>query len=151
MAQIAGAVMSGAGQLVQGVGALKAGNSNSKALKKQGRGELAAGAAEEARIREAARAAMGDQIGAQFSNGLEGGGGSALDALRESKIQAAIDTLEVRRQARLKSDELNARAKMEKRQGRFALAGAILGAGSTAAGAASDWADARRGRSGGAG
>lgn len=148
MVQAAGAVLSGAGQLVQGVGALKAGNANSKALKKQGRGELAAGAAEEARIREAARSAMGDQIGAQFSNGLEGGSGSALDALRESKIQAALDTLEVRRQARLKSDELNARAKMEKRQGRYALAGAILGAGSTAMSASSDWADARRGRSG---
>lgn len=148
MAQIAGAVLSGAGQIVQGVGALKAGNANSKALKKQARGELAAGAAEEARIREAARSQMGDQVGAQFANGLEGGSGSALDALRESKIQAALDTLEVRRQARLKSDELNQRAKNEKRQGRFALAGAILGAGSTAMGAASDWADARRGRSG---
>ena len=149
MAQIAGAVLSGAGQIVQGVGALKAGNANAKALKKQARGELAAGAAEEARIREAARSQMGDQIGAQFANGLEGGSGSALDALRESKIQAALDTLEVRRQARLKSDELNVRAKLEKRQGRFALAGAILGAGSTAMGATTDWADARRGRSGG--
>lgn len=148
MVQMAGAILSGGGKLVQGVGALKAGNANSKALKKQGRGELGLGAAEEARIREAARAQMGDQIGAQFSNGLEGGSGSALDALRESKIQAALDTLEVRRQARIKSDELNQRAKLEKRQGRFALAGAILGAAGDVAGASSDWADARRGRTG---
>ena len=148
MVQMAGAFLGAGGKLVQGVGALRAGNSNSKALKKQARGELAAGAAEEARIREAARSQMGDQVGAQFSNGLEGGSGSALDALRESKIQAALDTLEVRRQARLKSDELNARAKLEKRQGRYALAGAILGAAGDVASSSGDWADARRGKSG---
>lgn len=147
---VAAAAMA-AGQLVQGVGALAAGNANSKALKKQARGELAAGAAEEARLREAARAQMGEQLAAQFANGMEGGTGSALDALRESKIQAAIDALEIRRGARLKSDELTARAKIEKRQGRFALAGAILGAGSSAMGASNDWADARRGLSGGGG
>jgi hypothetical protein len=137
------------GKIIGGIGALKAGNANSKALKTQARGEMIAGAAEEARIREAARTAMGDQVAAQFGNGLEGGSGSALDALRESKIQAVLDTLEIRRGARIKSDELNARAKLEKRQGRFALASSILGAAGDVASMGSDWADARRGQSGG--
>lgn len=137
------------GKIIGGIGALKAGNANSKALKTQARGELIAGAQEEARIREAARVAMGDQLASQFGNGLEGGSGSALDALRESKIQAVLDTLEIRRGARIKSDELRARAKMEKRQGRFALAGALVGAAGDVAGMSADWADARRGQSGG--
>ncbi len=136
------------GKLVQGVGALKAGNANSKALKNQARGELARGAAEEARVREAARAEIGGQVAAQFGNGLEGGTGTVLDDIRESLINARLDALSIRREARINSEELLARARQEKRQGRYALVGSILGAGSSAAGAASDWADARRGRAG---
>lgn len=142
----AGLAVAGAG--VQAVGSLKAGNANSKALRKQAREELVVGAAEEARVREAARMQMGEQVAAQFGNGLEGGSGSALDALRESKINAALDTLEIRRQARLRSDELTQKAKQAKTQGRFSAASAILGGASQVAGQATDWADARRGRTG---
>lgn len=138
------------GKLVQGIGAYSAGRANAKALKTQARGELISGAAEEARVRDAARAQIGEQVASQFANGLEGGSGSALDAVRESLINARLDALEVRRQARIRSDELLSRAKLEKRQGQFALASSILGAGSSAMSMQSDWADARRGLSGGA-
>ena len=148
--QVAAAMQAG-GQIVQGVGGLLAGNANSKALKKQSRETLASGVAEEARIREAARGTMGDQIAAQFSNGMMGGGGSALDALRESKINSTLDALEIRRQAIGKAQALNAQAKQAKTEGRFALASGILGAGSSIASGRADWADARRGQTSGGG
>lgn len=138
-----------AGKLVQGVGGMAAANANSRALKEQARGELAAGTREEERLRENARKAMGEQVAAQFGNGLMGGTGSALDALRESKINAALDALTIRRAAREKSDALLARAKQEKRAGRLSLVSSILGAGSAAMGGSADWADARRGMGGG--
>lgn len=137
-----------AGSLVQGIGGLAAGNANARALKRQSREELAVGTADEMRVREAARAAIGEQVAAQFGNGMQGGSGSALDALRESKINAALDALEIRRTARQKSESLLARAKQEKRAGRMSLVTSILGAGSAAMGAKADWADARRGMGG---
>jgi hypothetical protein len=143
----AAALMQAGGNIVQGVGGLLAGNANSKALKKQSRETLVQGAAEETRIREAARATMGDQIAAQFSNGFQGGTGSALDALRESKINATLDALEIRRQAMGKAAALRAEAKQQKLQGKFALLSGILGAGSSIAKGSADWADARRGQS----
>ncbi|WP_397604969.1 hypothetical protein [Sphingorhabdus sp.] len=137
------------GNIVQGVGGLLAGNANSKALKKQARETLQQGSAEETRIREAARATMGDQIAAQFSNGFQGGTGSALDALRESKINATLDALEIRRQAMGKAAALRAEAKQQKLQGKLSLLSGILGAGTSVAKGKADWADARRGQSGG--
>ncbi len=143
--QILGAA-SAVGSIVQGVGGLLQGNANSKALKRQSREELASGVAEEARVRDAARATMGDQIAAQFSNGFQGGTGSALDALRESKVNAALDALEIRRQAIGKARALTTQAKQAKTEGRFALLSGILQAGSTVARQQTDWADARRGQ-----
>ncbi len=134
------------GSVVQGVGGLMAGNANSRALKRQSREELAQGAAEESRVRDAARATMGDQVAAQFSNGFQGGSGSALDALRESKVNAALDALEIRRQAMGKAAQLQASAKQAKMEGRFALLSGILQAGSTVQRQQADWADARRGQ-----
>lgn len=142
----AAAAMPAAGNIVQGVGGLLAGNANSKALKKQSRETLVQGNAEETRIREAARATMGEQVAAQFSNGFQGGSGSALDALRESKVNAALDALEIRRQAMGKAAALRAEAKQAKMEGRFALVSGLLGAGSSVARGKADWADARRGQ-----
>lgn len=138
-----------AGQVVGGIGGLASGLSNSSALRRQARGELQAGVDEETRIREAARASMGEQIAAQFSNGMMGGTGSALDALRESAINAKLDALEIRRDAMGRAKALRARAKQEKIGGYFALAEGLIGAAGSFAGAKADWADARRGQSGG--
>jgi hypothetical protein len=134
------------GKVVQGVGGLLQGNANSRALKRQSREELVAGAEEESRVRDAARATMGDQVAAQFSNGLQGGTGSALDALRESKVNATLDALAIRRQAMGKARSLTAQAKQAKMEGRFALLSGILQAGSTVARQAGENSDARRGQ-----
>jgi hypothetical protein len=143
--QAAGA-MSAVGSVVQGVGGLLQGNANSRALKRQSREELIAGAEEESRVRDAARATMGDQVAAQFSNGFQGGSGSALDALRESKVNATLDALAIRRQAMGKARSLTAQARQAKMEGRFALLSGILQAGSKVAQQRTDWADARRGQ-----
>lgn len=135
------------GKIVQGVGGLVAGNANARALKRQSREELALGVAEETRVREAARASDGELIAAQFANGMMGGTGSALDALRESKVNAALDILQIRRQSMGKAMALRAQAKQEKTRGRFALLEGVLGAASSVNQMSSDWADARRGQS----
>lgn len=134
------------GKVVQGVGGLLQGNANARALKRQSREELIAGAEEESRVRDAARATMGDQVAAQFSNGFQGGTGSALDALRESKINATLDALAIRRTAMGKARSLMTQAKQAKTEGRFALLSGILQAGSTVNQQRTDWADARRGQ-----
>lgn len=135
-----------AGALAKGVGGLMAGNANSKALKRQANAEIGVGVAEEARIRDAARAAMGEQSAAQWSNGMTGDSGSALDALAESRINAAMDRLEIRRRAQIRAAELRAQGKQAKREGQFALLEGVIGAGSAAYQMKSDWADARRGQ-----
>lgn len=147
MAQMIPMALMAAGSIVKGVGGLKAGNANARALNREARGTELQGVAEEARVRDAARASMGEQIAAQFANGMQGGTGSALDALRESKVNAALDILEIRRQANARAMELRAQGRQQKRQGRFALIEGLIGAASAGYQANQDWADARRGQS----
>jgi hypothetical protein len=135
-------------QLIQGVGGFMAGQSKKKAAFAQGREELSAANEGERQIRVDARRAIGSQLASQFGNGLEGGTGTALDALRESKIEAALDVLEVRRQGVSRNLSLRAEGKAAEREGYFALASGLLGAASSVHGMQSDWAQARTGRSG---
>ncbi len=139
------------GSLVQGVGAYKAGQANKRAAYAQALEEERTGNAEELRVRDAGRAAIGAQIAGQFGNGFQGGSGSALDALTESQVNAALDALTIRRDAAGKARSLRAQGDQASSQGKFALASSILGAGSAIAGGKSDWAAAKRGTSGGAG
>lgn len=127
------------GSILKGVAGLKAGQQNKKALDAQALEEERTGNAQALRIRAEARRAMGDQIGGQFSNGFQGGSGSAIDALSESQINATMDALEVRRQSASKASAARAEGKMRLSQGKFALAEGIIGAGAKVA----DWADAR--------
>ncbi len=138
-----------AGKLVQGVGNYAASRSQRKALRREARGEELFGAQQELRIRDAARAAIGEQIAAQFGNGLFGGSGSALDSLAESQVNAALDRLTVRADASEKARALRKQGKQVATAGKFALAAGLLGAGSSIQQGQSDWADARRGPSGG--
>lgn len=139
------------GKVIQGVGAYKAGKANSKALMAERRDTMRQGAERELQTRHAARKAMGDQIAAQFSNGMMGGTGSALDALRESQIEAALDVMAIRQETAGRSAQLKSQAKSERTKGKFALAGSIIGAASDAFGMASDWGAANSGSSGGKG
>lgn len=135
------------GQLVQGVGGLLAGNKAKKRAFAQAREELLASNEQERESRINARRAIGSQIAAQWGNGFEGGTGSALDALRESQIEAALDAAEIRRQGVSKAESLRAEGKAAQMEGRFGMASAMLGAASTIGKARNDWAQARSGDS----
>ena len=134
------------GNVVKGIGSFAAGQANAKALHAQAKEEGIAGAAQEAQIREISRKAMGEQVAGQFSNGFQGGTGSALDALHESAVNAAIDAMRVRREATLKAENLHKQGHQAAVQSWFDLASGLLGAGSSAAGMKSDWAAARSGQ-----
>lgn len=142
-----------AGSLVQGVGGLMAGNANAKAARRQGAEERRNAAAQIRRVRTDARRQIGEQYAAMAGNGFEGAasGGTALDALQESQIEAALDVLELRRQGTLRGQALDYEAAQQKRQGRFALVSGILGAGSSYLRADADWAQPRRSGGGGGG
>jgi hypothetical protein len=137
-------IMAGA-QVVQGIGGYAAGRKNKRILNAQATDELNNGAVEAERIRLAAREAMGAQTAAQFSNGLFGGSGSALDALAESQINAAIDALAVKREAESRARSLRDQGTQAARQGRDALIGSVFSAASSFAGARADWTSAKRG------
>jgi hypothetical protein len=130
----------------KGIAGMNAGQQNKRALFGQAREELIAGNEQQLRIRDAARIAMGEQVAAQSSNGFFGGTGSAIDALRESQINAALDALTVRREAEAKARSLRAQGRQASQQGKFALVESIIGTGSQLLGQKSDWAAARSGQ-----
>lgn len=139
------------GKIVQGIGAYRAGQQNKKALEAGAWEEIRTGNAEELRIRDTARAQMGEQIAAQFGNGMLGGTGSALDALQMSQVNAALDALTVRRERQARAENMRAQGRMAAEQGKFALVSSVLQAGGDAYGMNKDWAAARSGSSVGRG
>lgn len=131
--------------VMKGVAGYEAGRKNRNNAYAQAREQENLGVATEARIRDGARMQMGDQIAAQFSNGFMGGSGSALDALTQSQINAAMDALNVRREAASKAASLRASGDMAMSEGRMALVGSLFDAGSSIVGMKSDWAAAKSG------
>lgn len=138
-----------AGPIIQGIGGFKAAQANAAGLDAQAWEEQQAAVAQEADLRAQARAAIGEQLAAQFSGGIEGGTGSPLDYLRESQINAALDVLRIRREGTVKAQTLKKQASAARTQGYFALASGLLGAGSAAGNMKTDWAAARSGTSAG--
>ena len=136
------------GKLIQGVGGLIAGEKTKRRAYAQAREESLASAEAEREQRIEARRAMGAQIAAQFDNGMEGGTGTALDALRESQINAALDAMEIRRQGASRARAARASGDAAADEGRWGMASTMLGAASTYGQMKNDWAQARRGRSG---
>lgn len=132
------------GKLVQGVGGLIAGNKAKKRAFAAARDEELSANEQERQQRIDARRAIGAQLAAQFGNGMEGGTGTAVDALRESQIEAALDAAEIRRQGTAKAASLRAEGKAAQAQGRWGMAGAMLSAASSIGEAKSDWAQAKR-------
>lgn len=141
-------IAAGAG-ILKGVGGLMAGNANAKALRAQGREELINTQAEISRVRTDARRKIGEQYASLAGNGFEGAasGGTALDLLKESQIEAALDVLELRRQGAQRAIAYEREAKAEKRRGKFALVEGLVGGATSAIGMNADWAQARRGGS----
>lgn len=132
--------------ILKGVGGLAAGNANARAANRQALEEERASAAQRRRVRRDARRQIGEQYAALAGNGLEGAasGGTALDALKQSQVEAALDVLELRRQGALRARSLRQEARNQKRRGRFALLEGFLGAGSDFVQMRSDWAQLRR-------
>lgn len=133
-----------AGPLVSGIGGKLAGDSNAKRLREAARDEQVSGLEDRNRTRDEIRAVIGQQLAAQVSGGLEGGTGTALDALRQSQIEGALDVLEMRRQSEMKARSLRTQAKDAKRAGNFALLEGVIGAASGYGKQRSDWAQERR-------
>lgn len=139
-----GAAAAIGGPMLSGIAGRKAGNSNARRLREAARDEQLSGLEDRNRLREQVRSQIGEQLAAQVSNGLEGGSGTALDALRQSQIEGALDALELRRQSEMKARSLQMQAKDAKRAGKFALLEGVLGAAGAAFGQKSDWAQERR-------
>lgn len=133
-----------AGPLMKGIAGKKAGDTNAKRLREAKRDEELSGLGDRNRLREQVRGAIGEQLAAQVSNGLEGGSGTALDALRQSQIEGALDALELRRQTTMKATALEQQAQDAKRAGNMALMEGIIGAGSSLFKMKSDWAQEKR-------
>jgi hypothetical protein len=133
------------GNIVQGIGGYQAGLYNKRVNYAQAQEEEMAGEAEAGRLREQARAAIGEQLAAQFSGGLEGGTGSAIDNLAQSQINATLDAMQLHRDAAMKARSLRAKGDQAKTEGTFALISGVLQAGGKAYSAQQDWAAARRG------
>lgn len=134
-----------AGSAIQGVAGFAAGQSNKRNLYAQGAEEMRASQEGEREVRKDARRAIGGQLAAQHSNGMIGGTGTALSALRESQIEAVLDAREIRRQGVSRNAALRARGKQEEMQGYFSLASGFFGAASAASGQSHDWAQANSG------
>lgn len=128
-----------AGQLIGGVGAYEAGRFNQATARTEAIEVERAGAAEELRVREAARMAMGAQVAAQGANGFQQGTGSALDALTQSQVNATLDALNVRRAAAAQARSRRIAGSIAKAQGDNALVQGMLGAAATSI----DWAGQR--------
>lgn len=141
-----GAYLPAAGQLFQGIAGYSAGKRNAAALREQATMAIDTGVAQEARVRAAARAAVGDQIAGQWSNGFEGGTGSAIDAVRESMIQGAMDAMTVRRDAALRAQAYDAEAANAEAEGTNSLLSGLIGGAAKAWSAKNDWAVAHAGQ-----
>ncbi|WP_294277574.1 hypothetical protein [uncultured Sphingomonas sp.] len=128
-----------AGNIVQGVAGYEAGKYNQAVANTEAIDQERAGAAEEGRVREAARAAIGQQLAAQGGNGFAMGTGSALDALAQSQVNAALDAMTVRRDAALRARSARTAGAIARAQGDNALVAGMLGA----AARVTDWASSR--------
>jgi hypothetical protein len=131
---------------IKAVGQFASGIQNRNALRAQAREEDRATNAEISARREAARKAIGEQLAAGFGGGFEGNTGSALDALTESQVNAALDALEIRRQGNARARSLRAEGNMRMREGAFSAVGTLLGGASGVVDMKTDWANARAGQ-----
>lgn len=132
-----------AGNIIQGVSGYEAGRFNQKLADVEAVETERAGAVEESRVREAARMAIGEQVAAQGSNGFAQGTGSALDALSQSQVNAALDALNVRREAAARARAARVSGRIARAQGDNALVVGMIGAASAASSGRSDWAAAK--------
>lgn len=141
--QFVGPALMIGGKLFGGIAANKAGKKSKAAAYAQATEEERAGEAQALRLRDTARKAIGEQLAGQFSNGFFGGTGSALDALTESQVNAALDVAQLRRDAAGRARAYRAEGDQRAAEGKNALIGSLIGSAAAGFGANQDWAQAR--------
>lgn len=133
------------GSVFSGLASEAAGKATNANAQRNADVTLQEGAATSDRIRTEARATMGEAIAAQGATGFQLGTGSALEQLRESKINEELDVMQVRRKAQVSADSQRYAGTLALLRGKWdATAGVIQGAGDIA-----KWAESSA--SGGAG
>lgn len=131
--------MQAAGNIVQGVAGYEAGKYNQAVANTEAIEQERAGAVEEARVREAARVAIGAQLAAQGSNGFAMGTGSALDAITQSQTNAVWDAMQVRQNAAARARSARVSGAIARAQGDNAMVAGLMGAAAKGI----DWASNR--------
>lgn len=134
-----------AGNVIGGIASYESGKYNRSMSRTEAVEQERAGTVEESRIREAARAAIGEQLAAQGANGFQQGTGSAIDALTQSQINATLDALTVRQSAAAKARAARVQGDIAYASGSNALMQGLLGGASSAVATRADWASARAG------
>jgi hypothetical protein len=137
------------GSLVSGSASYEAGKYNKRVSEQNAIASLREGAAEEARIREVARAQIGQQVAAQGASGFQMGTGSALDALTESQINATLDALNARREAASRAQGYRVAGAQAMAAGKNAYTAGMFQAASTVLDYKADWANAQSGQQSG--
>lgn len=108
-----GSLMKGIGEAQQLSAQADAAKYNAAVLRQQSDQALRTSAAEEATQRRQAEQVLGTQRAAIAESGL-GFGGSAADVMRESRIEAELDALNIRYKGQLESRNLLSAAALEK-------------------------------------
>jgi hypothetical protein len=134
-----------AGALVKGVAGYQAGQANKKIAGMNARTSLEEGNAQAIRIRDLARVQLGRQIGAQAESGFEVGTGRRSTAW--SKARPIPNWMQWTRCARRKSraNAYQFQGAQAAQEGKFALISGFVGAASSVASGAQDYATAKNG------
>lgn len=134
-----------AGALVKGVAGYQAGQANKKIAGMNARTSLEEGNAQAIRIRDLARVQLGRQFGAQAESGFEVGKGSAIDSLVESQTNSELDAMDALRQSQSRANAYQNQGAQAAQEGKFALLSGFVGAASSVASGAQDYATAKNG------
>lgn len=132
------------GGLIKAAGQNAAGNQQRSALYGQAQEAEATGAAQELQLRQAAEKSIGSQRAAQAGNGFAGDSGSALDALRESQVNMAVDVLQLRRDATARARSMREEGDQRRKEGRRGAVATLIGTAASAWQMKGDWAAARQ-------
>lgn len=133
--------MRAVGDFVGGVAAYDAGKYTRNVMRTNAINAERDGAARASRIRREARLHMGRQVA-----GLAGSGfqltGSALDAVRESAIEAELDIMTTQRGARSEADALRSKGELAYTSGYNQMSGGFLSGAARIMDFASDYSSA---------
>lgn len=117
--------MKAIGQFAEGIAAYDAGKFTQKVMNVNAQHAERDGAAEAARLRDAARIAMGRQQAGLAASGFTLSG-SAIDALRESAIESELEIMQTRRKAGIAATGYRTQGALAKNEGYSKMVGGIV-------------------------